>query len=293
MRDVDDATCAIAQALGVVGEWWSLLVVRDLAGGVHRFDALQASLGISRRVLTERLRALEDDGVVERRRYSERPPRFEYHLTVKGQGLLPVLVALQDWGTRFVLGDGSLSGSSAPDSLEAHRVQALVGRRVPALAEDPVTDAAYTVVFCFPGAAPPGSRFYPPGWGEIPGAAGCTLEVTTYRDVYAGFRALDAEVRGVSTQRPDQLAALADHLELPFALVSDEGLELATGLRLPTFRAGGESRLKRLTLVVDRARVVRAVQFPVTDPAGSVGEARALVEELRAADGRDEGATPV
>jgi DNA-binding HxlR family transcriptional regulator/peroxiredoxin len=283
--DLSDESCAIAQALDVVGDWWTLLVVRDVAGGLHRFDALQRETGISRKVLTHRLALLVEHGVLERRPYSDHPPRHEYHLTGKGRGLLPVLVALQDWGTQHVLGDGSLTATSAATSPESRRVQELVGRRVevdalPAatgVPVDPVGASAWTVLYCFPGAEAPGGRGYPPGWGDIPGAAGCTLESTTYRDRYADFAAAHATVRGVSTQRPDQLAAFAEHAGLPFALLSDADLELAASLRLPTFRAAGVDRLKRLTLLVDDTRVVRHVLFPVTDPAGSVDDALALV----------------
>ncbi|QNN54682.1 winged helix-turn-helix transcriptional regulator [Nocardioides mesophilus] len=283
--DLADADCAIAQALGVVGEWWSLLVVRDVAGGLHRFEELQRELGISRKVLTQRLTTLVEHGVLERRPYSAHPPRHEYHLTDKGRGLLPVLVALQDWGTRHVLGDGSLTATSAPTSPEAARVQDLVGKRLEVTAltahtgvpVDPVGRSAWTVLYCFPGADAPGGRFYPPGWGEIPGAAGCTLESTTLRDRYADFAAAGVTVHGVSTQRPDQLAAFAEHTGLPFELLSDVDLELAASLRLPTFRAAGTDRLKRLTLLLDVGRVVRDVLFPITDPAGSVDDVLALV----------------
>jgi DNA-binding HxlR family transcriptional regulator/peroxiredoxin len=289
--DLSDASCAIAQALDVVGDWWTLLVVRDVAGGLHRFDSLQRETGISRKVLTERLGLLVAHGVLERRPYSEHPPRHEYHLTAKGRGLLPVLVALQDWGTRHVLGDGSLTATSAATSPEARRVQDLVGRRLDVAAlpgadgnpTDPVGGTPWTVVYCFPGAEAPGGHGYPPGWGDIPGAPGCTLESTTYRDRHADFAAAGATVHGVSTQRPDQLAAFAEHAGLPFALLSDTDLALATALRLPTFRAAGVDRLKRLTLLVDRAREVRAVLFPVTDPAGSVDDALSVVSSLRPA----------
>ena len=284
-RDLSDAGCAIAQALGVVGDWWTLLVIRDVAGGLHRFDGLQAELGISRKVLADRLASLVEHEVLEKRRYSERPPRHEYHLTDKGRGLLPVLIALQDWGTRHVVGDGSLTATSAPTSLEAQRVHDLVGVTVPleALSAsdgrtiDPVGDTPWTVLYCFPGADAPGGRFYPPGWGDIPGAAGCTLESTTFRARYDDFAGLGATVHGVSTQRPDQLEAFATFAALPFPLLSDVDLTLAASLRLPTFRAAGTDRLKRLTLVLDSARVVRGVLFPVTDPAGSVDDALALV----------------
>ncbi len=283
--ELADADCAIAQALAVVGEWWSLLVVRDVAGGLHRFDQLQAELGVSRKVLTQRLVTLVDHGVLERRRYCEHPPRHEYHLTDKGRGLLPVLVALQDWGTRHVVGDGALTATSAPTSQEAQRVHELVGRRleVTGLVDatgrrtDPVARAPWTVLYCFPGADAPGVRSNPPGWGDIPGAAGCTLESTTFRDRYDEFAAMGVAVHGVSTQRPDQLLAFAAHARLPFPLLSDLDLDLAVALRLPTFRAAGTDRLKRLTLLIDADRVIRDVLFPVTDPAGSVDEVLASV----------------
>jgi DNA-binding HxlR family transcriptional regulator/peroxiredoxin len=280
--DLSDADCAIAQALSVVGDWWTLLVVRDIAGGVTRFDALQRELAVSRKTLTERLKALVEHGVVERRQYSQHPPRFEYHLSDAGRGLLPVLIALQDWGTRHVTGDGSLTATTTPTSAEASRVHGLVGRKIAALTltsdrGEPVdpADGRWTVLYCFPGAFAPGGQAYPPGWGDIPGAPGCTLESTTYRDRFADFDRLGAVVHGVSTQRPDQLRAFAEHVDLPFTLLSDEDLALAAGLRLPTFRAAGVDRFKRATLIVDPARTVRAVQFPVVDPAASVEEALA------------------
>ncbi len=253
-------------------DWWTFLVVRDVAGGVTRFDALQRELGMSRRALTERLGSLVEHGVLRRVAYSERPPRYDYLLTAKGEGLLPVLIALQDWGTRHVMGDGSLTATSSPTSAEAHRVHNLVGHRIPEF-----TVEAPTVLYFFPGAYPPGAQGYPPGWGDIPGAAGCTLESTTYAARAGDFETLGVRVKGVSTQRPDQLDAFARHAGLPFPLVSDQDGKLAASLRLPTFRAGGTDRFKRLTLLVDAAATIRAVQFPVTDPAGSVDEMLATV----------------
>ncbi|MGW1811281.1 winged helix-turn-helix transcriptional regulator [Streptomyces sp. NPDC002078] len=287
--EIDDSDCTIAQALAVVGAPWTLLLIRDVAGGTHQFDALQDGLGISRKVLTERLKALVADGVLEKRLYSPRPPRYEYHLTSTGRGLLPVLVALQDWGARHVMGDGVLSATSATDSAETRRVHALVGRRLPelelagpeGLPVDPVsTDRAWTILYCFPGAYAPGGDNYPPGWGEIPGARGCTLESCTYRDRMAAFAERDVRVHGVSTQRSDQLAAFAEHARIAFPLLSDADLQMAAALRLPTFRAAGVDRLKRLTLVLDSSRTVRGVLYPINDPAGSVDDALALVDSL-------------
>ncbi|WP_037605906.1 winged helix-turn-helix transcriptional regulator [Streptacidiphilus rugosus] len=293
--ELGDPDCAIAQALTVVGDPWTLLLVRDVAGGTHQFDALRDGLGISRKVLTERLKSLVADGVLEKRLYSPHPPRYAYHLTPAGRGLLPVLVALQDWGGRHVLGDGTLSATSAADSAETRRVHALVGHRLAELElagrggepVDPVSAGqAWTVLYCFPGAYAPGRHDYPPGWGLIPGARGCTLESCTYRDRMADFTARDVRVHGVSTQRPDQLAAFAEHERIAFPLLSDAELQLAAALRLPTFRAGGADRLKRLTLVLDSARTVRGVLYPLEDPAGSVDDVLALVNSLAAGDVR-------
>jgi DNA-binding HxlR family transcriptional regulator/peroxiredoxin len=273
---LDDAECAIAQALDVVGDWWSLLVLRDVARGLHRFEELRAELGVSRKVLTERLHKLVDHGVLERRAYSDRPPRSEYVLTPLGRGALPILVALQDWGDRWLLGDGTTTATTEPGTAGAHRVHALVGRRVPILKGfEPVAPSPFTVLYCYPGTRMPGAS-------EVPGAVGCTLESCTYRDRLAEFDALGAAVRGVSTQRPAEQAAFAAAERIQFPLLSDAELELTTALRLPTFRAGGTVRLKRLTLVVDAERTVRGVLYPVPDVTGSVEDALRLARGLTA-----------
>ncbi|MHB1431033.1 MAG: winged helix-turn-helix transcriptional regulator [Streptosporangiaceae bacterium] len=270
----------------MVGEWWTLLIVRDIAGGIHRFDELQAELAISRKVLSERLAALVAEGVLDRRRYQERPPRYEYHLTSAGEALIPVLIALQDWGSRHVLGDGTVSATADPRSPEARRVAGLAGVRVPTLAlassdghpRDPVADADSTVLFCYPGAYAASSA-YPEGWSEIPGAAGCTLEAATFRDRFSEFASLGAKVVGVSTQRPGAQRAFAEKARLPYPLLSDQELRLAAALRLPTFRAGGRDHLKRLTLIVDSEREIRHVIYPIADPAASVDRALALLAQ--------------
>ncbi|MDG6103520.1 winged helix-turn-helix transcriptional regulator [Dactylosporangium aurantiacum] len=283
-----DADCGISQALGVMGDGWTFLIVRDIAGGTTRFDALQRALGVSRRALTERLARLVEDGVLRRRQYSAHPPRYDYLLTAKGEGLLPVLVALQDWGTRHVMGTGALTATADGASAEARRVHALTGRRLPDVTltghdgtpVDLCTRVGWTVLYCFPGAYAPGTHGYPPGWSDIPGAPGCTLESITYAARHPAFLAHNAEVYGVSTQRPDQLAAFVAHARLPFPLLSDQDLTLTTGLLLPTFRAGGVDRLKRLTLLADPTGTIREVQFPVTDPAASVDDVLATLTRL-------------
>lgn len=99
-NDYKTQTCSIAGALEVVGERWSLLIVRNLFLGLRRFDQIQANLGIARNVLQARLERLIEQGVVERRLYQERPPRYEYRLTEKGIDLWPVVTSLMQWGDR-------------------------------------------------------------------------------------------------------------------------------------------------------------------------------------------------
>jgi DNA-binding HxlR family transcriptional regulator len=94
--------CPIADALELVGERWSLLVLREISFGVHRFSDIQVNTGAPRETLALRLRTLEEAGIIERRRYSEHPPRDEYALTAAGQDLTPVLTALRQWGERHV-----------------------------------------------------------------------------------------------------------------------------------------------------------------------------------------------
>ena len=91
----EDMNCSVAQCLEVVGEWWSLLIVRDAFLGVRRFDDLQARLGISRNILNQRLTRLVDNGVLERVPYQEHPPRSEYLLTEKGRDLWHVVTAMR------------------------------------------------------------------------------------------------------------------------------------------------------------------------------------------------------
>jgi DNA-binding HxlR family transcriptional regulator len=101
-RDYDGQNCSIARALEIVGERWTLLIVRDAFLGRRRFDEFQESLGISRNVLTERLGRLVDEGILERVLYQERPERYEYLLTRKGRDLYIALAGLRQWGDRYI-----------------------------------------------------------------------------------------------------------------------------------------------------------------------------------------------
>jgi DNA-binding HxlR family transcriptional regulator len=106
--DIGSQQCSVARALSVVGDRWTLLVLREAFFRTRRFEDFQARTGAPRPVLAERLRSLVEDGVLERRQYSERPDRFEYRLTEKGVDLYPVLVSLLRWGDRWMAGDAEL-----------------------------------------------------------------------------------------------------------------------------------------------------------------------------------------
>jgi len=93
--------CSVARTLEVIGEWWTMLVVREAFNGVRRFDDFQGRLGIARNVLAARLQGLVEHGILERRLYQERPERYEYRLTPKGFDLYPVLLSLINWGDRW------------------------------------------------------------------------------------------------------------------------------------------------------------------------------------------------
>ena len=112
--DFGDMACSIARTLDVVGEPWSPLVLRDVYAGVHRFEQIQADLGISRKVLTERLHHLVEHEVLERRPYDNRP-RVEYHLTARGAELVDVLMVMVGWGDKW------LAGAAGPPVLYRHR----------------------------------------------------------------------------------------------------------------------------------------------------------------------------
>jgi DNA-binding HxlR family transcriptional regulator len=98
--------CSVAQCLEVVGEWWSMLIIRDTFLGVTRFDDFQRRLGISRNILNDRLNTLVEAGVLTRVAYSEHPRRHDYRLTDKGRDLWPVLTAMRQWGDRYAAPDG-------------------------------------------------------------------------------------------------------------------------------------------------------------------------------------------
>src|SRR5271167_2187236 len=99
--------CPIARSLDPVGEWWSILILRDALRGVTRFEDFRRSLGVAPNMLTRRLGALVEAGMLERRRYSEHPPRDEYVLTARGRDFRPVLLSLLAWGNRHFAPEGA------------------------------------------------------------------------------------------------------------------------------------------------------------------------------------------
>lgn len=133
-NDYRGQTCSIASALEVVGERWSLLIVRDVFLGLRRFDQMQAHMGIARNVLQARLSKLIDEGVLERRLYEERPRRYEYRLTEKGLDLWPTVVALMKWGDRYAAPAAGapvlLEHRGCGGAIDEHRVCETCGSRL-------------------------------------------------------------------------------------------------------------------------------------------------------------------
>jgi DNA-binding HxlR family transcriptional regulator len=135
-NDYENQACSIAGALEVVGERWSLLIVRDVLLGLRRFDELQGHLGIARNVLQARLTRLIEQGVLEKQPYQERPPRHEYLLTEKGLDLWPTVVALMQWGDRYATPSGGpavvIEHRDCGGTIDEHRICSRCGARLKA-----------------------------------------------------------------------------------------------------------------------------------------------------------------
>jgi DNA-binding HxlR family transcriptional regulator len=100
--DLSADWCPVARAMSVIGDRWTLLIVRDCFLGKSRFEEFQKSLGVTRHLLSDRLRRLVEHGVLEKNLYQEKPPRYDYRLTAKGNDFAPALVGLKDWGKRHM-----------------------------------------------------------------------------------------------------------------------------------------------------------------------------------------------
>jgi DNA-binding HxlR family transcriptional regulator len=128
-KSFDNMPCPIARSLERVGEWWSMLILRDALHGFTRFDEFQRSLGIAPNMLTRRLNALVEAGLLERRRYSEHPPRDEYLPTARGRDFRPVLTMLMAWGNKHF----------APEGASVHLIDTRTGAAVDPILVDPAT----------------------------------------------------------------------------------------------------------------------------------------------------------
>jgi DNA-binding HxlR family transcriptional regulator len=133
-NDYKGQTCSVAATLEVVGERWSLLIVRSVMLGVRRFDALQQDLGVARNILQARLERLVEHGVLERRLYQEHPARHEYVLTEKGLDLWPTIVALLQWGDRYAPTPAGppvvLEHRGCGGAIDSHRICERCGKRL-------------------------------------------------------------------------------------------------------------------------------------------------------------------
>jgi DNA-binding HxlR family transcriptional regulator len=105
-RTYDNQLCSIARTLEVIGDRWTLLVIRDAFLGLRRFEDFQRSLGVARNVLTDRLNRLVDEGILRRSLYQDRPERYEYRLTRKGVELWPAMMTMMKWGDRYLYPEG-------------------------------------------------------------------------------------------------------------------------------------------------------------------------------------------
>ncbi len=115
-RDYPTQYCSMASTLEIIGERWTILIVRDIFLGIRRFDDLQRDLGVARNILQSPLERLVEHGIVVKRPYQERPVRYEYRLTTKGADLWPVLVALLHWGDRYAIRASGRSSSSTANA---------------------------------------------------------------------------------------------------------------------------------------------------------------------------------
>jgi DNA-binding HxlR family transcriptional regulator len=134
-RTYEGQNCSVAKSLELIGERWTMLVVREVFLGNRRFDEIATRLGIARNVLTTRLARLVDEGVLAKVRYQERPERFEYRLTEKGIDLWPIMVSLIQYGDRYYAPQGPplvLRHKSCGGRVDAHRICSTCGERLTA-----------------------------------------------------------------------------------------------------------------------------------------------------------------
>ena len=182
-------------------------------------------------------------------------------------------------------GDYTDLPNDLPEPRDGGAADHLPGASIPAVPL-PATDGTTVVlsarpgrvvVYCYPKTGRPDEDVIPEGWTQIPGAYGCTAEACGFRDNHRELRARGASVFGLSTQTSEYQREARDRLGLPYELLSDADLELAGRLRLPTFEAGGETLIERLTLVIHDGRIEH-VFYPVFPPDEHAGEVLAWLD---------------
>jgi DNA-binding HxlR family transcriptional regulator len=132
LDEPQNASCPIARTLSVIGDPWSILILRDAHAGLTRFDQFRKNLGIAPTILTRRLQDLTEEGLLEKRLYSEHPPREEYLLTAAGQDFLPVLFVLGSWGRQH-RGEGELTtfyDAEAGTEIRAVAIDEVTGAKI-------------------------------------------------------------------------------------------------------------------------------------------------------------------
>jgi len=137
--------------------------------------------------------------------------------------------------------------------------------------------AGWLVIYCYPMTGRPG-KFIPSGWIEIPGAAGCTPQSCSFRDRYSELKALNCQVFGISTQTTEDQLEASERLYLPFKLLSDAAFQFAEALRLPMFEVNGMHLLKRVTLIVKDAKIVKYF-YPVFPPDKNIDDVLSWLRE--------------
>jgi peroxiredoxin len=179
-------------------------------------------------------------------------------------------------GTPQTIDDGAYDHMSVGMTMPDVELAATTGETL-----DVVASSAFTVIFLYPMTGTPGQPM-PDGWLELPGAFGCTAESCAYRDLIEDFARLDATVYGVSTQSTSEQTEFTERELIRYPLLSDSEHRLVNTLRLPLLQVAGPSRIKRATLIVDRSRIVRALMYPIPDPAANALIALEIVEQLSA-----------
>ena len=150
--DFSAMNCSIARSFGVMGDPWKALIIRDISLGLTRFDQIAEDLGVSRKVLAQRLDEMVAEGLLDRAAYQQRPIRYDYLLTERGAGLVPIILAVLAWGDRWLIGDGGVP------AIPLHRGHVCRAEVVCATCGDPIAAADVDGAIGPGGTVGPGTR---------------------------------------------------------------------------------------------------------------------------------------